>query len=280
MAGCGRAPREVLAELAGVGDDDVGLAAAALAISALRRPGRETGDCLAHVGGLAADLKLGGEGDVHRRATSLAEVMIHRHSYRSDDRDDDDISNTCLMWVIDNRRGGAEALGILGIEAARQAGWVADMLSFPAHVLVRLEDEDGQRVILDPSAGWRIVDPPDMRALLKGVAGLSAELAPSTYRGLSNRDILVRLQDTAKIRLLRCGCLARALAVVEVTLLFAPATVSLWREAGMMNVRLGYLPAAVAALEQFLARTDNVQARRRIQELVQELRGRIEHGGM
>ena len=281
MAEYGRVARDLLRDLAAIDDNDVCLANTALAISALgRTSGPEMRQYLQHVDVLASDLATYSDSSVESRVGALAKVLECRHSYRCDERDDDDVSNTCLMWVMDNRRGGPEVLGLLGLEAARRAGWVADMLSFPAHVLLRIEDCDGQRAIVDPIAGWRVVDAPELRALLKNVAGLSAELAPSYYGGLSNRAILVRLQNTAKIRLLRCGCLARALAVVETTLLFAPEQIALWREAGMMNVRLGRLPAAVVALEQFLIRTDNCQAKRRTLELVQELRTRIEQGGL
>lgn len=281
MAESGRIARDVLRDLAAASDNDFCLASMALTISAQERSlGSEVVSYLQHVDALAGELESCSGSDVESRVKALAEVLGRRYAYRCDDRDDDDISNTSLMWVVDNRRGGPEALGLLGLVAARRAGWAAEMLSFPIHVLLRIEDCDGQRIIVDPVANWRVVDPQDLRALLKNLAGLSAELLPSYYAELSNRAILVRLQDTAKIRLLRCGCMARALAVVETTLLFAPDQVALWREAGMMNVRLGHLPAAVVALEQFLIRTENGQAKRRTQELVQELRTRIEQGGL
>lgn len=272
----GQPPRKLLAGLAGCSDQAIDLAGTALALSALDRPAAHIEDYFPHIDSVAADLAdSGAADDADGLAATLAAVMARRHFYRSDDRDDDEVANTSLMWVIDNRRGTAEALGILALAAARRVGWRAEGLAFPAHFLLRIEDSAGGRAILDPFRAWQVVDPPEMRALLKAASGLDAELAPSHYAALDNRAILVRLQNAAKVRLLRCGCIARALAVVEATLLFAPDQPLLWREAGLMHMRLDQLPAAVAALEQFVARTGNPQARRRTVELLQHLRGRL-----
>ncbi len=271
----GRPPREILAGLAGQSGADVDLAGAALALAALDRPAACGEDYIPHLDALAADLAECGAADADGRAAALGVVMARRHFYRSDDRDDDEVSNTSLMWVIDNRRGNAEALGILALAAARRVGWRIDGLAFPAHFLLRIDDGGGRRAILDPFRAWQTVDAAQMRELLKAAAGLDAELAPSHYTALDNRAILVRLQNAAKIRLLRCGCVARALAVVEATLLFAPDQPLLWREAGLMHMRLDHLPAAVAALEQYAARTGNSAARRRTVELLNHLRDRL-----
>jgi regulator of sirC expression with transglutaminase-like and TPR domain len=74
---------------------------------------------------------------------------------------------------------------------------------------------------------------------------------------------------------LRHAQLRQALDVVEATLLFAPDQVSLWREAGMMHLRQGNVAAAIAALDQFVARAPNSPLRHRTSVLVQDLRRRL-----
>lgn len=277
MASAGALIRERLARLAALEDEAVGLGETALAIAALDRPRASEDDYQAYLAELAGELAEAGGGldDAESRAGALSEVMARRHRYRGDDRDDDDLANANLMTVIDTRRGVAEALGILYLDAARRAGWTAHGLSFPAHFLLRIEDGRGRRVIIDPFAGGAPVDPPTMRALLKAGSGMGAELEPSLYSPLPNRDILIRLQNDVKLRLLRCGRIDRAVEVVEAVLLFAPDRAVLWREAGLMRMRLDDLPRAVAALEQFVGRTTNPQARRRTLQLLQELKGRM-----
>ena len=140
---------------------------------------------------------------------------------------------------------------------------------------MRLADDHGGRAIVDPANGARMLEACDLRAAVKAVEGVAAELRPSLFAPLSNRDILLRLQHEAKMRALHTGRIEQALAVVDGMLAFAPDQDSLWREAGMMHLRLDNLPAAIAALEQFVGRTANSAARRRTQDLLADLRARM-----
>lgn len=268
--------RTRLAELGRLADAAVRPVEAALLLAALDRPGRAIAAYLTYVAELADEVRAAAAGDhAVQLAESLFEVFGRRHRFRCDDRDDDEVDNANLMCVIDRRRGVPAALGLLVLDVARAAGLSAEGLAFPVHFLLRIEDTAGRRLILDPAAGGRVMEPPDMRALLKVTTGLSAELEPAHFIAMGNRDMVVRLQNETKLRLLRCGRLDRALGVVEATLLLAPDLALLWREAGLMHMRLDNPSGAVAALEQFVALTPNAQARARTQALLAELRGRL-----
>ncbi|MBF0307205.1 MAG: transglutaminase family protein [Alphaproteobacteria bacterium] len=269
--------RKSLRRLAEAGDQPIDLAEAALLLAALERPALSPAHYRDRLTDIARDVaKAFGEGGdgAAPRAAALTEALAVRWRFTGDDRDYEDLDNANLMRVIDRRRGLPVTLGILFIHAGRAQGWDMTGLGFPGHFLVRLQTGDGERAILDPFAGGRALDVPTMRGLLKAVAGGEAELEPVHYAPISDREILVRLQNNLKLRHLRAGALEPALAAVERILLFAPEQLALWREAGMMHLRLGDLNAAVAALEQFLARAPNSNARHRVALLVQELRGR------
>jgi regulator of sirC expression with transglutaminase-like and TPR domain len=264
MARPRQAPRDRLARLAG--QAELELAGTALLLAGLVR----AGDVRAFSGQLdelAAGLAAEG---AETRAALLSERLA---GFALDTLDEDHSAN--LMWVLENRRGTPEALGILWLEVAWRAGWPAEGLAFPGPLLVRLSDGQGGRSIIDPVLGGTILAPHELRALLKAGAGLAAELEPGLFAPLSNRDILLRLQNEAKLKALRSGRVAEAVALVEAVLLFAPEQAHLWREAGMMHMRLDNLPAAIAALEQFVARTGNSPAKRRTQLLLQEIRARL-----
>ncbi|WP_254432677.1 SirB1 family protein [Magnetospirillum sp. SS-4] len=271
------AARLRLAELGRADDRDIRPAEAALLVAGLGRPHKPVAAYLSYLAELSAEIRaaIGDGGDVERLAGALMEVFGRRHRYRGDDRDDEDVSNTNLMDVIDRRRGVADAVGLVALDAARGAGLAAEGLAFPVRFLLRLEDDCGRRAILDPCAGSAALDPPAMRALLKAGLGLEAELEPAHYAAMGNRDMVVRLQTDTKLRLLRCGRVDLALAVVEATLLLAPGETALWREAGLMHMRLDDHPGAVAALEQFVARTTNAQARARTLALLAEIKGHL-----
>jgi len=250
----------------------------ALLVAALDRPGHAVEPYRAFLTGMAEDIRAGiaaaGTADAVTIADLLLEVLVRRHRFRSDDRDDDDIANASLMNVIDTKCGVSDLLSLLLLGVARQAGLAVDGLAFPVRLLLRLEDQGGRRVILDPGAGM-IIGPPEMRSLLKAATGVASELEPAHYAALGSRPLLVRLQSEVKLRLLRAGRVQAALKVVETMLLFAPDLALLWREAGLMHMRLDNIPGAVAALEQFAARTPNAQARARTRALLAELKGRL-----
>jgi len=179
-----------------------------------------------------------------------------------------------LMRVIDRRRGLPVALGILCIHAARAQGWGMVGLTFPGHFLVRLE-HDGQRAILDPFNRGCVRQPGELRELLRTIAGESAILSPQHYAPVSDRAVLLRLQDNLKLRHLQNRQPAKALTVVEGMMLFAPGHAALWHEAGLINAQLGNLRAAVADLEKFLALAGEAGDRHQAAVLLQRLRAHL-----
>lgn len=187
--------------------------------------------------------------------------------------DEDDAA----QWpeVVAHGGGTPAALAMVWLEVARRAGWIAEALDFPGFLPVRLTDGAGTRVIVDPTAGGVALEVTGLRATLKALEGAAAELRPALFVALSNRNILLRQQHEIKLRALANGRIAQALAAVEGILAFAPEQVALWREAGMMHLRLGAMAGAITALEQFAARTANGAARRRTQQLLHDLRARL-----
>ena len=270
-----RAIESELSRLPGQPDEAIDLAEAALALAALDRPSATRDRYRDYLGRMASELPPCRGDDPEDCVAAMNEVIVGRHRFVGDSRDYDDLDNANLMRVIDRRKGLPVTLGILYLHLGRTRGWSMCGLGFPAQFLVRLQTADGRRAIIDPFDGGRRLDAAGMRTLLKALSGNGAELEPAHYAPVSNRDILLRLQNNIKLRLLRGGAMDKALSTVRAMLLFAPDHVPLWREAGLMQLRLGDLRSAVISLEQFVARTTNPQARHRTSLLLQELRGRL-----
>ncbi|BAE53309.1 SirB1 family protein [Paramagnetospirillum magneticum] len=273
--------RARLTALGRVEDCDLDPAEPLLLLAALGRAGSggplDIAPYLAQLDGMAEELRAEAADCGHAEALAirLFYLLGRRHRFQGDERDDDDLGDLDLLTVMDRRRGGNDALGLLALAVARRAGMVAEGLAFPAHFLLRLGLADGSRTIVDPLGGGQALSTPDLRAMLKAAAGLEAELEPAHYAAMSNRDLLLRLGNAAKLRLLRLGHVERALAMVEALLLVAPETCLLWREAGLMHMRLDHTPQAVFALEQFLSRTPSAQAKARTLALLAELKRRM-----
>jgi regulator of sirC expression with transglutaminase-like and TPR domain len=246
--------------LAGTGPDSaVDLAETALALAVLGQT--PTGpDGLApyrrHLAEISRELTAsvnsqGAPPDLNGRAALLSHVLHTVMGYQGDLDTYDDLRNASLTAVIQRRRGLPVALGILYLHAARSQGWVAEGLAFPGHFLIRIE-QNGSRLILDPFHDGRVLQTPELRTLLKQVAGPETEMAAAHTVAVGNRDVLLRLQNNLKLRYLRDDRPDLAVAVLEPMLLLVPEQPSLWREIGLLQAHLGNLGSAIRSLDKFM----------------------------
>jgi regulator of sirC expression with transglutaminase-like and TPR domain len=249
---------------------------AALALASFERPRVGLARYRQHLAALGRDVgrHAGRLGDLAARARALNEVILLKYGYSGDELTYDDLQNANLMRVVDRRKGLPVALGILYLHAARAQGWDCVGLGFPGHFLIRLSDGP-ERLILDPFHAGRLCDAATLRDLLKAMAGQAVELSPEHYAPIADRDVLLRLQNNLKSRLLQAGRHERALRVVETMLLLAPDLAELWREAGLLHAQAGSLGAAVRAIEEFVRLAPEGAARHQGAVLLQQLRAKL-----
>lgn len=281
------ARNEIEADLNRVGtlpDAEIDLAETALALAAIERLEVARHPYHLHLAAIADAMKMAaglpllaqsGQNGLDARCQMLAEIMSGEFAYRGDRMSYDDLQNADLMRVIDRRQGLPVALAILYIHAARSQGWQIEGVNFPGHFVVRLF-HDGRAAILDPFDGGRALETGDLRQRLKMTLGDTAELQPAHYAGIDNRDILLRLQNNIKVRLIQEGNLTRAAAIIDRMLMIAPDATSFWREAGLIHSRLGNLLAAKLALTRFLENADNDAQRHQAARLLQDINQRLQ----
>lgn len=249
---------------------------AALVLASFERPRVQLVRYRQHLAEIAADIGRHADagGDLAARAQALNEIILLKHQYRGDELTYDDVQNANLMRVVDRRKGLPVALGIIYLHAARAQGWDSVGLGFPGHFLIRLADGP-ERLILDPFHGGQICDAASLRDLLKAMAGQDVELSPEHYAPVSDRDVLLRLQNNIKSRQLQAGRADAALRVVQTMLLLAPDLAGLWHEAGLLHARVGNIRAAIEALQEFIARAPEGAARHQAAAIVQQLRSKL-----
>jgi len=265
-----------LKSLAALGEAPWPIGEAALALASLDRPRVALARYREHLQALATDVAAAALAiDETGRARALSSVIAGAYGYRGDNLTYDDLQNANLMRVIDRRKGLPVALGILYLHAGRAQGWEMMGLAFPGHFLLRLEGGGGP-TILDPFHEGAVKDAAELRALLKSVAGAQRELAASDYAAVPDREVLLRLQNNMKLRLLQSGRGEAALAVIESMLAMAPDRAELWREQGTVNASMGNLGAAIRALEASMERERDSSRRFATAALLQELRQRLQ----
>jgi regulator of sirC expression with transglutaminase-like and TPR domain len=270
-----------LSSFGALGNNQIGLTETALVLAGTERPGIDftiyerhleklTDDVAAYAGKEAEDPETG----LNMRVEALQQILAKRFGYAGSDDAYENFECANLMRVIDRRDGLPTLLGIIYLHVARALGWAIDGLDFPPRFVVRLEFA-GQRRILDPYDGGRVLQPYDLRDLYKAVSGPHVEISPDHTRPMSNRAIILRSRRNAKVLHLRSENLDEALDVVETLLLLAPDEPSLWREAGILNARLDRVSEAVTALEEYLKNAKADASRYRTSILLQELRTRL-----
>jgi regulator of sirC expression with transglutaminase-like and TPR domain len=262
-----------------LGDDDIDLAEAALALAALDRPrvGRE--HYRHHLASLTEETareawKRPVGRLIEARVEAVNAAIYEKFRYDGDRLTYDDPQNANLMRVIDRRKGLPVALAILYIHAARTQGWVVEGLNFPGHFLVRMELA-GERTIIDPFHRGRAIETPKLREMLKEQAGPDAELLPEHTIAVGNRDILLRLRNNIKIRLVNENRVEEAIETVESMLLLAPQRAEYWWEVGILHGHAENLRAAILAFENVINLAEQESLRRQAAGFIRRLHGKL-----
>ena len=265
-----------LRDLGASGEQVLPIAEAALALASFEHPRVGPSRYREHLRVLSRDVgrHAGTGGDAAARACALNEIILLKSGYSGDELTYDDLQNANLMRVVDRRKGLPVALGILYMHAGRAQGWDTVGLAFPGHFLIRLSD-GAERLILDPFHGGQVCGAAELRELLKATTGQESELQEEYYAPVPDRDVLLRLQNNLKARLLQAERHERGVGVVETMLMLAPDLAELWREAGMLHARLGNMRAAAAALEQFVLRAPDGMARHQAAAMLQQLKAKL-----
>jgi regulator of sirC expression with transglutaminase-like and TPR domain len=265
-----------LRDLGAAGSHNLPIAEAALALASFDRPRVDLARYRDHLRLLARDVGRHpsiGNG-LAARARALNEIILLKYGYGGDELTYDDLQNANLMRVIDRRKGLPVVLGILYIHAARAQGWEMAGLGFPGHFLVRIA-EGAERLIIDPFHGGRLCGAAELRELLQATTGHDDQLLPDHYAPVADREVLLRLQNNVKSRLLQAQRFERAAVVIETMLMLAPDLAELWHEAGLLYARLGNLRAAASALRECVARAPDGLARHQAAAALQQLTAQL-----
>ena len=263
--------RERLGALGTSDDDAIDLGHAALWLAALDQPQVGLARYESHLAELSTTL--GGAVDTLAGKTAALQNLFFEQGYAGDNQTYDDEQNANLIRVIDRRKGLPVSLAILLIHAAKAVDWRVVGLSFPYHFLIRL-DHKNERTVIDPFNASAVLTTRKMRNLLKSFDG-DGSLRPGHYKSVSNRSILLRLQNNIKSRAVQHRRFDRAVELVERMLLFAPVEAALWRELGVLQIACGRAKDAIRSVEHYYSMARDEELRNDATELLQKIKSRL-----
>ena len=260
-------------------DHDIDLGLAALSISARSHPKRSMDRYINHIEQIRQKtgerfnelLEAGADDSAGTRLAALKHVIYDEYGYDGNRENYENIDNADLVEVIDKRKGLPVALAILYMCAAEAQGWDVQGLNFPAHFLLRIE-YGGERLIFDPFNACSVMEAPELRQLLKSLAGEGAELSASFYETISKRDILIRLQNNIKLRLIEYGDYNAALETIEMMRKIDPGEFRLLLDAGVLYARTGKPKTAIPLLEDYINKAPNIRDREEAALIVRKLK--------
>lgn len=271
-------PAAYLIETGERDDRAIDLIMTSLAFSAMTHPGLSIERYKFHGQKLSGDVRQrfndllegGAEDDVHTRLAALKHVIADQEGYRGDEETYDDLQNADLVRVIERRMGLPIALAILYIQTGRNNDFILDGLNFPGHFLCRIEYA-GVRVIFDPFMRCQVMEAPDLRQLVKRIKGHNAELSADYYTPASNREILIRLLNNIKLRLIEAEDYKSALHAVEMMRLIDPKEFRLLFDAGILFAKTGQKKAAIEVLEEYLTYATDWRDREDAESVLRQL---------
>ncbi len=242
-------------------DQDIDLSACALAMASMDSPGISIDRFQNHITNLIKEvadrhvllLKEGADDDAATQLAALKHIIADQYEYVGDGENYDDLQNVNLMRVIERRKGMPVALALIYIHVGQAQGWQVEALSFPAHVVCRIE-KHGVRILFDPFNRCDVLQAPDLRNLLKTLVGEHAELSTTYYDPATKRALLIRMQNNIKLRQIEGEDYLGALKTIDVMRLLDPKEYRLLFDAGVLYARTNQAVAAIEALEAYLDR--------------------------
>ena len=205
---------------------------------------------------------------------AVSEVLFGLHGYCGDTQSYDDVQNANLMRVIDRRKGLPVALGILVIHMVRAQGWLISGVNFPGHFLLRITSE-GEQGIIDPFGNAGLMTANHIQNLVTQVLGPDARLQSHYLKLVSDRDILVRLQNNIKLRALRADDPDRAVKVLESMCMIAPSNAAVALEIAVLESDTGNFKRAIGRLSNFLECQQGHPDEAQIVNLIRILKRRV-----
>jgi len=245
-------PRHHFAAIAGLPDERIDLAEAALWIAAEEQPGVEPALWLARLDemGERVSALLRGVASELGRVELLAGFLSGEVGLRGNAVDYYDPRNSFLNEVLARRLGIPITLALVYMEVGRRAGVPLVGVGFPGHFLLRHADHPS--LLLDPFEGGRLLTEGDCRQMLERLSGGSLPFEPRLLKPSSPRQILVRMLNNLRGIYLNRSEPLRVIGVLDRVLLLDPDDVGARRDRGLLSLRWGDPQRGIEDLERYL----------------------------
>ncbi len=188
--------------------------------------------------------------------SALARHLFDTLGYVGNTDDYADPRNSYLNAVVDRKLGIPITLSVLYLEIARRLGLRANGVGLPGHFIVRVEEDGGSTIFLDPFNRGVEMDEVACRARVRLVADMPFE--PGFLDPVDSHYILTRMLNNLKNAHVASGDLPGAASVVERLLALNPGDGAELRNLGMLYAQTGRKQRAIGLLQRYLDRFKSI----------------------
>lgn len=269
-------PRDHFAAIAGLPDERIDLAEAALWIAAEEQPGVEPAPWLALLDDFGERLRprLDGVADELDRVSLLAGFLSVEVGLRGNAEDYYDPRNSFLNEVLARGLGIPITLALVYMEVGRRTGVPLVGVGFPGHFLLR--HSLYPQLLLDPYEGGRVLTEEDCRQMLEKLSGGSLPFDARLLRPSGPRQILIRMLNNLRGIYLNRNEPLKAIGALDRVVLLDPDDVGARRDRGLLSLRWGDPHRGIEDLERYLALEPEAPDAEAVEELLVEARRRAE----
>ena len=269
--------QQTFTQLARQPDDEIDLAAGALAVSGLFQQALASAETLASLERLASEAgnRVLPQTDLFDKVRALNDFLFEEHGFAGNQDDFYDPRNSFLDQVLSRRLGIPITLAVLYVEIAGRLGLPAYGVGFPGHFLVRIGRGD-TALMLDVYAGGVALPESELDQRLADLYGqgtLRIQSHPALLRPATKREILVRMLRNLTGIYRDRGERINRLAALTASLTLAPNLPDELRERGLLYRDLDYAPAALGDLRRFIEVSDDAEQIAAVTQLIDELGG-------
>jgi regulator of sirC expression with transglutaminase-like and TPR domain len=199
--------------------------------------------------------------DVSGRAAVEALLSILRDGmgFRGNVANYYDPANSFLHRVLDRRLGLPITLSLLYMAVGHRLGIRLEGMGFPAHFMLRYEDDDGGSWLLDPFYG-ELTPTATAEEYLSQILRQRIDLQqPLDLYRVTTTGLILRLLNNLRAVYLSTDAYEQASTVLDFMLMVAPEEDTLWRERGLLRFRAGQFLGAENDLRHFFYRRQQLR---------------------
>ncbi len=217
-------------------DDSIELDEAALLVARIEYPGLPLEPWLAELDYHAGQIR---ERNRHGFRVTAGEYLFGELQFGGNDEDYYNPHNSCLNYVLEQRRGIPITLSILYMELGRRLGVKVEGIPAPGHFLVKVE-EDGDDYYIDVFNGGKIRE------------NLEEEVDARYLVAATKRMIFIRMLNNLRMIYLQRQAWHKASQVLDLLLEADPVDADALRQRAATRAATHRFQAAAKDLESYL----------------------------